>query len=249
MKMMFAIQCHNFQHRMCWQLSSIYEQEEFDADLTIHIASLHNNGKPTTENIRQSFLNLGMNIQLSCFENTAVFAKRGLVRNHQVRHAIENNYDWIYFSDCDNVYPKSFFRLLVDELKTSTATNCLYSHTKNHTDVEETNSIVKCCLDNCYVVDAFAKANKITTIRKHNRKVAAGCMQVCRVSDIVTKAKSRYVNPRKCKDHHLFQKGQKAKSDIQFRRSMGNGTIINLPIQIHLNHYRDKELGLLSSPT
>jgi len=242
MKMLFAIQCHNFQHRLCWQLSSLLEQEKCGMDLIVDIACMKDNGTPTTRTIANHFFDEGLYVDLNVFDDTDVFAKRGLVRNKQVEMAIDQKFDWIFFADCDNVYPPNFFKLLVDELKTTKATNCIYCPSKKHTDIEATNQAVKIDQD-LYIKNTFKKASAIPTIVKYNKRTAAGCMQVCRVQDIIDNAKGRYVRPRSCKDRHLFNQGQKARSDMQFRKCMGGSTMINLPQQIHLNHYRDKELG------
>jgi len=68
-------------------------------------------------------------------------------------------------------------------------------------------------------------------------------MQVASLSAIELRNEGVYVDPEKCKDSHLLRQGQRAKSDVQFRRSMGGTTRIKLPTQIHLNHRRDKEEG------
>lgn len=247
MHIRFAIQCHNFQRRLCWQLSSILQQNPFDADLSIDIACMENNGEPSTEYVMEVFTAKGLNISFDSIyrggHGKEKFAKRGLVRNDQIESAIEDECDWIFFADCDNVYHPDFFNQLVEQLKTTKATNCIYSKEKIHTEVEDTNAHAKLAMQSSLIRDAYLRAQKIKKTGKRNKNVAAGCMQVCRVSDIVEKNNGLYVDPEKTRDSHLFKCGQGAKSDKQFRRAMGGSTRIYLPTQIHMNHFRDKEEG------
>ena len=68
-------------------------------------------------------------------------------------------------------------------------------------------------------------------------------MQVCRLDAIFEKTGGVYVPAEETKDHHLFDRGQKARSDIQFRKRMGGTTLVDLPVQVHLQHKRDGEEG------
>lgn len=244
MKIRFAVQCHNFQHRLAWQLSSISQQFPFAAELSIDVACLAHNGIPTTEAVVATHRDMGLNVWTSLWHFRDRFAKRGIVRNAQLARAISDHADWVFFADCDNVYSPDFFCVLVEHLKMTTATNCIYSKWKDHTEIGATNDHARLVLQSPYIPDAFARADQnIPKIKKGNKPVAAGCMQVCRISDIIKKTNGLYVNPEKTKDSHLFDHGQKAKSDKQFRRAMGGSTSIGLPKQIHLNHARDKEAG------
>lgn len=243
MKIYFAVQTHNFQRRLCWQLSSIYEQEPFDAELEIDIACLPDNGDPSTEYVCAFFQNRGLDVQLS-YHDKETFAKRGLVRNWQIKDAADRGADWMFFADCDNVYSPDFFRLLVDRLRTDCADvdSCIYSKSKDHTETEATEQHARLTRWSPWIPAAYLRAQKIPTIRKGNKPVAAGCMQVVRM-DAIMDAGGLYVEPERCGDRHLFKKGQRARSDKQFRSRMGGSYHIALPKQIHLGHHRDKEEG------
>jgi hypothetical protein len=241
MSIAFCIQCHNFQWRMCWQLSSILQQVGNIPEIRIDIASMNLNGKPNcTEDIISDFRKAGLLITHRIYEdnNRDRFAKRGLVRNDQLNDIEE---DWIFFADCDNVYPTNFFENLWSHIKDNKTRKILTSITKNHTCPNKTQDILAQNNDKIIIKDAFLNADKIKTIRKHNKWVAAGCMQV--VNTKVAKELGHYVNEKRCKDKHLFNNRQGAKSDIQFRRSLGGSEFLQLDYQIHLNHKRDKEEG------
>ena len=243
MKIFMCFLCHNFQRRLAWMLSSIAQQEPYDADLHIDVACLPKNGEPSTERLVYSFGSRGMNIGFTHHERE-VFAKRGLVRNRQIKQAFDMGADWIFFADADNVYHPSFFRELVANLKGPCAgvTKCIYSKEKKHTEKEATDAHARMAMLSPHIPYAYLRASRIPTIQKGNKPVAAGCMQVCSM-DAVMAAGGYYVTEQKCGDRHLFNKGQKARSDRQFRSRMGGSHRIYLPTQIHLGHLRDKEEG------
>lgn len=232
----FCIQCHNFQRRLIWQLSSLREQVYNMDDVLINISSLEHNGDPTTEEVIEYFKKEGLRIKHTTFFDQDLFAKRGLVRN---RNIIESCSDWLFFADADVVYHPEFFVGLASYLSTngSHITNCITSISKLHTEPDMTNRL----MDNTRlsrITNCFQKAGQINIINKTNKKIAGGAMQVVKRSAIPDLIYVPY-----SKDRDLFKQGQRAKSDIQFRKRMGGTTIIDLPLQIHLNHYRDKEAG------
>ena len=141
--------------------------------------------------------------------------------------------------------PQDFFKLLVEGLKGPLAnvTNCIYSKAKAHTVVEQTNEYARLALQCPYIPHTYLRASAIPRTSKGNKPVAAGCQQVCSMAAIKEKTGGLYVPEGKCRDSHLFNKGQKAKSDKQFRTAMGGSTHYPLPMQIHMNHLRDKEEG------
>lgn len=230
----FCVCCHNFQRRLIWQLSSMIEQTCDMSDVQIRVSSMKDNGSPSTEKVVEYFKGLGLNVVHRVMEDTNIFAKRGLVRNIDVK---ESKAEWMFFSDCDNVYAPNFFTQLKEYLETSTVTNCITSIAKYHTDVGATNKIMECSsLD--AVSDSYKGALAIPMIEKRNKRTAAGCMQVVKRSEII---EDTYVY--NSNDKHLFKKGQHALSDKQFRRKQGGSTFVKLAPQVHLNHFRDKEVG------
>jgi hypothetical protein len=233
----FAVQCHNFQLRLAWQLSSILQQVGAP-EITIDVAHMPVNGRPTTELVCAKFRNKGMTIRETVIEDPDLFAKRGLVRNCQIQNA---DADWMFFADCDNVYPPEFFRCLqqrLDELGED-HDGVLYVKEKKHTEREIDKWMQLVYIQPC-IRFAYRRAAEMPMSGKRNKGAAAGCMQV-----ISCKRLDYYVDPAKCRDSHLFKSGQRAKSDKQFRRRMGGSHRIHLdcPPQIHLNHQRDKEAG------
>jgi len=242
MRIFFAVVCHNFQRRFAWQLSSLAQQNQFDAELVVDVACLPDNGEPSTEYLAYAFQDR-LDVRLSYYDGET-FARRGLVRNEQIKLAESVGADWVFFADCDNVYHPVFFQELVMSLngEHKNAKNCLYSVEKLHTDPMRTNYHARLAKDRSYIPDAYGRAIRIPMIHKENKICAAGCMQVVRL-DAIMKKGGMYVHPGQCLDYHLFRRGQRARSDKQFREMMGGGTRLFLPVQIHLNHERDKELG------
>ena len=253
MKLYHAVYMHRFELRHCWQVSSIMQQ--LDAPETmLDVAGLEGDENPLRFPGRAQFPvmigenQVGTEDYSSTYHPTPreTFARRGLVRNEQIARAHAAGADWIFFSDADNVYHPHFFRELGEYLEGpgKDVTNCIASHWKAHTEVEATDEAVQVARSSPWVADAYARAADIPVIRKRNRRVAAGCMQVVSMKAIEEINDGWYIPPGvRCKDGHLFKSGEHAKSDIQFRRFMGGSHMIDLPIQIHLNHRRDKEEG------
>lgn len=230
-----CIVCHNFQRRLIWSLSSLLQQDRDMSDVLITISSLKDNGIPTTESVVEFFSKKGLNIRQRVYDDRDHFALRGNIRNDDVRLTEAT---WLFFADADTTYSSDFFEKLIQYLKTDVkdVECCITSIHKRHTRIPETNII----MDNTELIvveDAHQKAFKIPKIRKMNKRCAAGCMQVTKREFI--KDGKYSLNPN---DLHLFNQGQKAKSDKQFRRRQGGSYYIDLPVQVHLNHLRDKEL-------
>jgi len=256
MMIYFMAVCHNFQHRLCWMLSSILEQVHDKTKdnphrvvtldypkrqlpwIVIDIAHLKDNGYPTTESCIAFFRSLGLDVRSTLIEDKEIFAKRGLVRNIQTENAKKAMADWLFYADSDNVYHPQFFTELADQLKDlDNLKKVIFSRDKFHTQVEPTNELAALARTNKHINYAYKRALCIPRIKKANKNVAAGCCQV-----IHSKYVDYYVKPEECRDRHLFKKGQRAKSDVQFRNRYGQFRIM-LPQQVHLNHFRDKELG------
>lgn len=193
------------------------------------------NGNPTTEMLLEYFSDL-LNVTHTIVTDKEIFAKRGLVRNLQIENS---DSDWIMFCDADNLYPKNFFSHLFGHInKYNGPPKCIYSKEKLHTE-EDINKYLNITQGNMHVNDAYNKGNDIPMIKKSNKPVAAGCMQVVRKDW----TGGYYVTAEECRDKHLFKRGQRAKSDVQFRKRIGGSHRIKCGLQIHLNHARDKNLG------
>jgi len=234
----FCTLCERFERRLAWQLQSIAEQEDCPR-LLIEIAMLMGNAR--ARDLCYHFRNYhGMDCIAQNYQRDT-FAYRGYVRNRQIQIAKAAGADYIFFADCDNVYHPAFFRLLLEQLDGMSETKCVAAKGKIHTERDATD---EACLDfdaAPFPDDAYRIAAELPRMKKGNRPIAGGGMQVCRMSELLEKTGGIYVE--QTKDSHLFTKGQRAKSDIQFRKVMSGSTMIDLPPEIHLQHYRDKEEG------
>lgn len=249
MNIYFAFQCHNFQRRTCWMLSSIIQQSIWPFDIVVDIACMKNNGTPSTESIQEAFRVKGLDIRLTTFDNKDIFARRGIVRNYQTENAIKEKSDYIFYADADNVYHPDFFKMLNWQLKSlyGRVDNCIYSCVKYHTIMEITDEVINESIDELPIIyDSYNRAISIPelVIPKEDRKngAAPGCMQIVAVRDMVNKCNGIYCELPD-KDQHLFNKGQKAWSDMHFRGRIGESYRIRLPIYVHLQHKRDKDVG------
>jgi hypothetical protein len=246
MKIYFAFQCHNFQLRTCWMLSSILQQEIWPFKIIVDIACMPNNGIPnTTEQIAEYFSKNQMDVRLSLFTDKDIFARRGLIRNEQTKKFIDSNFDYIFFADADNVYPKNFFKRLIQDLKLIDKNfyTCIYSPAKMHTLKNETNDLINSTkIELPYIKESFARSLNLPKmeipIELQKNGAAAGCMQVVSRKTIIDKCNEIYCSIKN-KDRHMFN--QKAWSDMHFRGRIGKSTRVRLPAYIHLQHNRDKE--------
>lgn len=249
MKLYLAFQCHNFQRRTCWMLSSILQQGIWPFNIVVDIACMNGNGQPKTEEIADAFQSRGMDVRLTYINDKEIFARRGLVRNVQTENAIKEKADYIFYTDADNVYHPDFFQKLIEKLDAigSTVTNCIYSCNKMHTIKEATDIVLMDNINELPFIDkAFERALSIPMLVIEKDKIkngaAPGCMQIVAIEDMIEKCDGIYCDlPNK--DQHLFDQGQKAWSDMHFRGRIGQSTKIRLPLYIHLQHNRDKEVG------
>jgi hypothetical protein len=244
----FAFQCHNYQRRTCWMLSSILQQDIFPFKIAVDVACMKDNGDPTTEKIVEKFKLKELDISLTVINNRNYFARRGLIRNAQITNAVHKKATHIFFGDADNVYPPTFFKLLMHKLDELGNTGmCVYSANKIHTHVSDTNMLMRKNLGEYPIIkNAFERASQLPvfTIPRYLLKngAAAGCMQVVTIDDVMKNCNGIY-SDRIINDKDMFIHGQLARSDHAFRKRMGGSLKISLPAYIHLGHIRDKELG------
>lgn len=224
--------CHNFQRRLCWVLSSLLQQT--NQSYTVNIASLPNNGNPTTEGIIRYYRNRGMIILHHIFTNKDIFAKSSIIKNYQIKDCSS---EWILFHSADHVFPTTYIDQLCNNLNGCKVDTCLGSRGKYHTNEEETNKIIN---GDIYIEKVYQKANDI--IKKGRDRRVGGHLIVNR-NALIKKTGGIYNSPDHCRDRHLFKKGMKSRGDLWFKSKMGGIANIKLPPLIHLNHTRDKELG------
>ena len=246
-----AIQCHNFQRRLCWMLSSIYEQNKADEyDIVVDVAYLKGNGEPTTEEVIEYFDPLFMlwqrpRIKQTAYENIDKFQYRGITRTHQLQKC---ETDWMLFADTDMVYHPEYFSRLFKHLETEEDKSPIFTAGRYSNTKEITNDLVNnyTCPEYNVGYPVFIDRawnlcdEKLDKIKRGN--VGAGYFQLVHMRECPHGRV--YVRANKCKDHGWVNTWQKARSDQQFRRRIGKKK--KLPKwfsrnQIHLNHNRDNE--------
>lgn len=210
------------------------------AEIVVNIASLRENGKPTTEEVIEEFRGHGLLIRHQLYENQDDVARRGYVRNRQIA---ESSKDWIYFADADRVYSvDTFAELSVSLSKEIMDGRCNFTRAVAHTEIEAANALVEQTSE-LYIENAFERANELPKGPFRDRGVATGGMQIAHYETIERLCKGTYVEWGTSRDNHLFRQSQKARSDIQFRKRLRGSRQICAGRQIHLNHFRDKTLG------
>lgn len=239
-----AIQCHNFQRRLCWMLSSLAQQTRPDR-VRVRIDHMAGNGKPTTEALLERFAS-SISIEAHAWRDIDIFQYRGIVRNHQMAAC---STEWIMFGDCDMVYHPEYFESLMHILSEDHAkATYMISSGRTSNPKELTNILVDSSLAviGQEVQESFAKANILPKIRKGN--VGAGFSQIVNIKHAAHGG--YYVKASENRDWNWSQRGSNPKSDMQFRKRLSRLGGPRLPLPewysenaIHLNHNRDPEAG------
>jgi hypothetical protein len=237
-----AIQCHNFQRRLCWMLSSLAQQTVPEL-VTVDIACMRENGKPTTEEVAGRFSG-GLKVELDFWDDFKAFQRRGFVRNKQLR---ECRTDWLMFGDSDMVYhPEYFERLCVELSLRHPVAKYMLSSGRTSNPKEKTNELV-----DFHVLDTAAEvagAFKLAdALPKHPmRNCGAGFCQIINVKHCPHEG---YYVDGSNRDWD-WNRGSNPRSDVQFRRRVSGlgGQRQALPDwftagAIHLNHNRDPDFG------
>ena len=230
--------CHNFQRRMAWMLSSICQQKGIVPELIINIASMPNNGNPTTEDL-VDFYKDKLQIKHIIFDESErdIFAYQQLVRERQIH---SSKADWIYQPDSDHILTTNFFNYFSESLEIHRNCNCcIGSGGRWVTDVEETNKIMTEKWSDLYIDNAYDKAIQIKMLDIKKQRV--GSHIAYRRQVFIDKGKNRYTHLMH--DNNLFKKGMGSHSDKVFRKNIGGLIGVHWPKYVHLNHVRDKEIG------
>jgi hypothetical protein len=230
MKLEICIHCHNYQHRLCWMLSSILQQKGDIPDIEVSLSYLSGTGSPTTDEVIDFFKERGLKI-------ISIKLKKGQEKNRAIPRNIrakETEADWILYADCDHVYHPYFFEDIKKQLETD--------RYKNETKVIGAD---RHSLDIPFCIDYFEKDERVypCEIKNvaeivsewpvkwiHGRKIAAGNFQLARVEAI--KERGGVYSGRK-RDFW-----RRTRSDRQFRCHMGGRVPMNTKPQYHLNHDR-----------
>lgn len=231
MKLEISLHCHNYQHRLCWMLSSILQQKGDIPDITISISFLPNTGDPTTEQVISFFRDKGLKIiSLELLEGEE--KNRAIPRNIR---AGKTKADWILFADCDHVYDPYFFEDIKKQLQTD--------RFKNETKVigADRHSLqIPFCVKYfdedrreypCEIKNVFELVKPWPLRGVGGKKIAAGNFQLARVKAIQDKG-GIYSNNRN-------DSRRRYKSDREFRVHMGGRVPMDVKIQYHLNHSRE----------
>jgi hypothetical protein len=221
-------------------LSSLLDQIQMNGtEIVVAVASLKDNGNPTTEELVSYFNSRGLKVKHTVYEDRERFDYRGLIRNDQIKELDEDT-DWVLFADCDMVYDQMFFCELKEKLEAQPKEPALYSTVRWSTHKETTNNFFTDAMLRYpeHILGCHNYMDKVFSPLKRMRSVGAGYFQLVKREYITT-----YVNEKKNRDKKM-SKSFNPKSDMQFRRSIDNTVTINMEAkQYHLNHDRDPDKG------
>ena len=235
--------CHKFQRRLCWVLSSLYEQENCNLNIRVNIASLaSNNGTPSTQKVAEFFRQRGLDIWLTLFERTEEIAHPSMTKNFQIRNSTA---EWIMCHSADHVFPTNYFaevEKVMSEYPDKDTT--IGSGNKFHTDVEATNDAMT-SVKPVFVENAYEQVKALPRLKRQpgERRPAKrpGGHIFFRRDAIFKKCDGYYCTWEQCSDKHLFKKFMRTCSDPGFRARMGGCLRVELPPLGHCNHFRGKD--------
>lgn len=240
-KVEICLLVHNYQLRLSWDLMSLLNQQGLhqDFEIVVAVCSLVDNGVPTTEEVCEFYNKQGLRVKHQVIKDRERFAKRGCTRNDQIE-LLDDDSDYVLFSDCDMVYEPKFFGELLGRVKEFEGTKTLFAvgrwSTHDHKPIDE--MIAEQMHSYPYVNIDYGILRKTCTRKMRN--VGAGFFQMVES----TYVQDGYVKERRNKDRHMFKEGLNPISDIQFRQRIGDRTKLKLEAnQYHLNHKRDPEAG------
>ena len=90
-----AIHCYNYQHRLCWMLSSLLQQKGDIPNIVVNVSFALNNGDPSTEEVCKFFKEKGLNIIETIVPEEKAH-NRAVARNLQVA---STKSDFMLFAD------------------------------------------------------------------------------------------------------------------------------------------------------
>ena len=224
-----CIHCYNYQHRLCWMLSSILQQEGEIPNIVIDISHSENQGSPTTESVCNFFREQGLNINETMMTEKEV-SNRAIARNRQVKGT---EADFMLFADSDLVYDPYFFEDLANQLRTNLKDVTLVMGADRHSlsdqfcikYFEEDKREYPCIVKNVAKISSDFPVKWIS-----GRRIAPGFFQLASVESI--------------NDHGGIYCGRQrdhwrgTRSDRGFRCHLGGRVSINTKPQYHLNHDR-----------
>jgi len=233
MRVDIAVQCHLYERRLCWMLSSALDS---GVNLGFIISYVKGTGRPSVPEVAEVFGNR-IRLELISYPDISEYQYRGWVRNRQLERS---SADWIVFADSDMVYPPGFFsrmKLLL-EGPFRNDPRCLYS-ARFSTTLKETNELVNSFEYPCVIADAYSLASRLPGALRPN--IGAGYFQLVNTK-LLRRRSDPWYSPPGVKIDYSWERFSKCRSDKQFRRRLGSAPI-DLPVQIHLQHERDGEAG------
>jgi len=230
MKLEICIHCHSYQHRLCWMLSSILQQEGDIPDILVSVSYTPENGNPRTREVTNFFRSKGLNIlDVKLDEKDA--PNRAVPRNMRAK---DTEADWILFADGDLVYHPLFFSDLKKKLQSDE-----YSLEAKVMGADRHSLDIDFCVryfeedERTYpsVIEDVAEIPKDWPIKWiQGKRTCAGYFQLARVEAI--RENGGIYSSRK------RDVWRRTKSDRQFRVHMGGRRPIDVLPIYHLNHDR-----------
>jgi hypothetical protein len=229
LKIEICIHCFNYQHRLCWMLSSLVQQVGDVPDIIVNISYCENNGNPTTQEVVDFFKEKGLNIKETLLTEEQM-SNRSIARNLQVK---ETEAHWMLFADSDMVYDPLFFDDLQKQLKGKLAQERrVMGADRVSLNIpfcikyfEEDDTVYPCEVENVAEISSKWPVKWIM-----GKRIAAGNFQLANVEAIRRKG-GKY--SRRQNDHW-----RGTRSDRGFRCRMGGRVAIDTKPQYHLNHDR-----------
>jgi len=225
-----VVNCYNYQHRLCWFLSSLLQQEGNPPNILVNVSYMENNGSPITEEVCSFFREKGLTIKETPLPKKKIF-NRSLARKHQ---SLESKSDWMLFADCDMVYSPFFF----DDIAKQVQSDQFKDETKVIGADRVSLKIDFCAkfFDNdrrkypCVISHVAKRVSKWPIYYIKGKKIAAGYFQLANTQKIKQMAENY---PTKRRDRLRVYM-----ADREFRVVMGGRVPMNVKPQYHLNHTR-----------
>jgi len=233
MKIEINIHCHNYQHRLCWMLSSILQQKGDIPEIVTSISFLPDNGSPTTEKVIDLFKKEGLKF-ISVPVNKGEESNRAIARNLRAKNT---NADWIIYADSDMVYDPYFFEDLKKKLQTDK-----FKNEDKVIGADRHSMQIDFCVNYfdadarvypCVIPDVAEIVSKWPLWYIKGKKKAPGYFQLASVKAIRDKG-GIYSEVN-------VDRWRLCKTDRVFRSHMGGNVPIDLLPQYHLNHDRREE--------
>lgn len=231
MKIEIAVNCWNYQHRLCWMLSSLCQQRGNVPEIIFNISFAKNNGDPNTEKVCDFFESKGLNIKRMILKDKNEVSCRGPIRQKQLDGS---NADWILFADCDMIYHPDFFAELSKRLDSD------YKDITKVITADRVSLDINFCIDYlnnnpmdypCEVQDVANFVSDWPVKWVHGKNIGPGYFQLANIKHIKENG-IKYCN--RSRDNL-----RRYRSDRAFRVNMGGiKPITKLPPQYHLNHDR-----------